>query len=198
MALAGPDDGTDGRLWARVERDAAGLAVLARVVQAASQERSTQMLAFWTILDLVGGLTGGGIERVMGRRFWQDVVLAALARLPIPLDDLFRKYAENLYAELVDQVRGGVTDSRRLLTGHVRVPYGAGERRETASEFLARYMRVRRNTLHSYNLGDDVNRAFLSIHDGSLPQRLAEWPRMILFALLADPDPFLGRFRAMS
>jgi hypothetical protein len=163
----------------------------------ASQERSAQLHAFWSILDLVGGLTGGGIERVMGNRFWTNVVQPSLSRLPAPLNDLFYKYAVDLYAELIDQVRGGVTDSRRLRTGHVHVPYSTGDRPENDSDFLARYMRVRRNTLHSYDLNDDVNRAFLSIHDGSLPQRLPEWARMVYFALLANPEPFIGRLRVV-
>lgn len=54
-------------------------------------------------------------------------------------------------------------------------------------------MQERRDTLHGYELSKAANAALLGIHDGSLPQRLPEWGRLMFIALLADPTKFIER-----
>jgi hypothetical protein len=54
-------------------------------------------------------------------------------------------------------------------------------------------MQVRRNTLHGYDFRRADQRQFLAIHDGRLPVRLPEWGRLMIIALLADPQKFIER-----
>jgi hypothetical protein len=68
----------------------------------------------------------------------------------------------------------------------IRVGPGKGQRL-THAAFFARYMDVRRNTLHGYDLGRAATQEFLEIHDGSLLLRLPEWGRLEFIALLANP-----------
>jgi hypothetical protein len=75
----------------------------------------------------------------------------------------------------------------------VAVPYPDGERTLSPPAFLAQHLQERRDTLHGYDLTQPVQAALLGIHNGSLPQRLAEWGGFMLIALLADPGRIIER-----
>jgi hypothetical protein len=74
----------------------------------------------------------------------------------------------------------------------VRMGPGKGKP-QTHAAFFAKYMDVRRNTLHGYNLGRPDTHEFLAIHGGSLPLRLPEWGRLEFVALLANPGRLIDQ-----
>jgi hypothetical protein len=116
-----------------------------------------------------------------------------LSTLPGNLGPLFVDYARALYQEWLEQTVAGVTTPSRITSASVRATYETGDRDLPYDEFFGRHIQVRRNTLHGYDLRDPVNRAFLSIHDGSLAVRLPEWGRLMLLALLAYPAKIIER-----
>jgi hypothetical protein len=159
----------------------------------ASEERGAQFADFWDLVDLYASLHANDIPRIFGRKFWEGRVLPALATLPGNLGPLFVDYARDLYEEWVEESIAGIVTPSRVAAGAVRVTFDSGDRNLTPDDFFARHIYVRRNTLHGYDLLDAVNRAFLSIHDGSLPLRLPEWGRLMAIALLADPTELIER-----
>ncbi len=160
----------------------------------ASEERSSRLMAFWDLVDLYDGLVGQNIPRLFGQRFWNEQVMPACATLPSNLGDLFTRYGNELYQEWVDQCIQGITTPSRVFSKTVQLADSAQP--ILHPHYFARHIRARRNSLHGYNLRTGDNLALLAIHDGSLPQRLPEWGRIMLMAPLADPMIFLAKFRA--
>jgi hypothetical protein len=159
----------------------------------ASGERGARLADFWQLVDLYAGLQGGGIPRLFGEKYWRETVVAALAKLPGNLASLLQDHASALYAEWVDQTLAGVIPPSRVTSSGVAVPYPKGERVVSPTAFLAEHLQERRDTLHGYDLSRPVQAALLGIHNGSLPQRLPEWGRLMLIALLAEPSRIIER-----
>jgi hypothetical protein len=113
--------------------------------------------------------------------------------MPGAVGQLFEDFARSLYMEWVDASVAGVTPTSLVSTSGVQVPYPKGSRVLSPSAFFATHVQERRDTTHGYNLNDDTQAALLGIHDGSLPERLPEWGRLMLIALLADPAMFIER-----
>jgi hypothetical protein len=151
----------------------------------AAREQATRFSDFWDLFDLYGTLMGG-LGEVFAEPHWRKDILPAMATLPGDLAALFTMYATDLRDEWITEVTSGVTDPGRRMKQAIRVGTGKGQRLSDAA-FFARYMDVRRNTLHGYNLRRTDAREFLAIHDGSLPVRLPEWGRLELISLLANP-----------
>jgi hypothetical protein len=144
----------------------------------ASGERGARLADFWQLVDLYAGLQGGGIPRLFGEKYWEETVVAALATLPGSIAPLLQDHARALYAEWVDQTLAGVIPPSRVTSSGVAVPY---------------HLQERRDTLHRYDLSRPVQAALLGIHNGSLPQRLPEWGRLMLIALLTEPSRIIER-----
>jgi hypothetical protein len=159
----------------------------------ASSERAARLADFWQLVDLYAGLQGGGIPRLFSERYWVETVLAALDTLPGNLATLLTEHARSLYQEWIDQTLGGVVPPSRVGASGVAVPYASGERTLSPAAFLAQHLQERRDTLHGYDLTQPVQAALLGVHNGSLPQRLPEWGRFMLIALLADPGRIIER-----
>ena len=159
----------------------------------ASEERGARLADFWQLVDLYAGLQGGGIPRLFSRKYWEEVVITALSTLPGGLAKLFQDYATELYAEWVEQSVAGVIPPSRVTSAGVAVPYQKSPRTLSPEAFLAAHLQERRDTLHGYDLQDPVKAALLAIHNGSLPVRLPEWGRLMLFALLSDPVRIVER-----
>jgi len=148
---------------------------------------------FWQLVDLYIGLQGGGIHRLFSKKYWNDTVLAALRTLPGSLATLLTDHARTLYQEWIDQTRDGVAPPSRVRAAGVAVPNSNGERILSPAAFLAEHLEERRNTLHGYDLTKPGQAALLAIHNGSLLQRLPEWGRFMLIALLAEPSRLIER-----
>jgi len=151
----------------------------------ASRETVARFSDFWDLFDLYGTLMGG-LDKVFAEAHWRKDVLPAMNSLPGDLARLFTQYAADLRKEWVAEVVDGVTDPNRRTKQTVRVGSGKGQPRSHAA-FFAKYLDVRRNTLHGYDLGRTDVQEFLAIHDGRLPVRLPEWGRLEFIALLANP-----------
>ena len=161
----------------------------------ASEERGSRLMAFWDLVDLYAGLMSQDIPRLFGERYWKDQVVPGFSSMPAHHAALFTSYAGQLYREWVEQCIDGITTTSRVFTDTVRV--GDPEISISKARYFARHIRARRNTLHGYDLHDSENLDILAIHDGSLPQRLPEWGRIMLLSLLGDPTTLLGRFRRL-
>jgi hypothetical protein len=157
----------------------------------ATQERGHQRATFWDLVDLYESTTGGSVHDLFDQRLYKKRVVASMASLPGSLATLFTTYAAELYDEWVSDVVDGVTDPSRKNQKSVSVGAGSARRRLPHAEFFKRYMAVRRNTLHGYDLHRTEAREFLAIHDGRLPVRIAEWGRLQFLALMSDPTTFL-------
>ena len=157
----------------------------------ASRETAAQFSDFWDLFDLYGSLMGG-LVNVFSETRWQRDVLPAMGSVPGDLATLFTQYATDLRNEWVAEVVDGVTDPNRRTKRTVRVGSGGGQPR-SYSAFFAKYMDVRRNTLHGYSLDRPDVQEFLAIHDGRLPVRLPEWGRLEFIALLANPGRLIDR-----
>jgi hypothetical protein len=157
----------------------------------ASRETATRFSDFWDLFDLYGTLLGG-LQNVFSEARWQKDVVPAMGSLPGDLARIFTQYATDLRNEWVAEVVDGVTDPKRRTKRTVRVGSGKGQAR-SYSAFFAKYIDVRRNTLHGYNLGRPDVQEFLTIHDGRLPVRLPEWGRVEFIALLANPGRLIDR-----
>ncbi len=151
----------------------------------ASRESATRFSDFWDLFDLYGTLMGG-VDKVFTEPHWRKDILPAISTLPGELASLFTRYATDLREEWITEVTDGVTDPGRRMKRAVRVGPGKGKLLSDAA-FFAKYMDVRRNTLHGYDLRRTEAREYLAIHDGSLPARLPEWGRLEFIALLANP-----------
>jgi hypothetical protein len=107
---------------------------------------------------------------------------------------LFGGQAGRLYIGWVEQCVDGITVPSRRSGNQVLIgepPAPIPEHR-----FFSKFVAVWRNTLHGYQLQDkDQFRDFLAIHEGSLPERIPEWGRHMLIALLEDHEWFLSRFQ---
>jgi hypothetical protein len=157
----------------------------------ASRETGTRFSDFWDLFDLYGPLIGG-LDKVFAEPHWRRHILPAMNSLPGNLASLFTTYATDLRTEWIAEVADGVTDPRRRTKRAVRV--GTGKGRQLSREaFFARYVDVRRNTLHGYDLDRADTQEFLAIHDGSLPVRLPEWGRLEFIALLAEPGRLIDQ-----
>jgi hypothetical protein len=159
----------------------------------ASGERDARFSDFWQLVDLYAGFGIGGIPRLFSEKFLEDVVVPACRTMPGAVGQLFEDFARSLYREWVDASVAGVTPPSLVSTSGVQVPYPKGSRVLSPSAFFATHVQERRDTTHGYNLNDDTQAALLGIHDGSLPERLPEWGRLMLIALLADPAVFIER-----
>ena len=162
----------------------------------ASEERGTRLMAFWDLVDLYAGLMSQDIPRLFEERYWKEQVTPGLSSMPAHHAALFSKYADDLYSEWVEQCVEGITTPSRVLTDTIRI--GNPERSIPRARYFARHLKARRNTLHGYDLHGSENLELLAIHDGSLPQRLPEWGRIMLLSLLAEPTTLLGRFRRLQ
>jgi hypothetical protein len=162
----------------------------------ASEERGSRLMAFWDLVDLYAGLMSQDIPRLFDERHWRERVVPGFGSMPAHHAALFLAYASELYREWVEQCVEGITTPSRVFTGTVRI--GDPERPITRARYFARHMKARRNTLHGYDLRGIENLELLAIHDGSLPQRLPEWGRIMLLSVLGDPTTLLGRFRRLS
>ena len=162
----------------------------------ASEERGSRLMALWDLVDLYAGLMSQDIPRLFEERYWRQQIVPGLASMPAHHAALFARFAGDLYSEWVEQCIQGITTPSRVLTDTVRV--GNPERPIPRARYFARHMKARRNTLHGYDLRSPENLELLAIHDGSLPQRLPEWGRIMLLSLLGDPTTLLGRFRRLS
>ena len=162
----------------------------------AFEERSGRMIAFWDLVDLYNGLMGPDIPRLFSRRYWEDHIVPACEALPAYQSDIFVKYAKELYEEWVLQCVQGITSPNRVFSDTVQVVPGGP--RIPQDQYFGRHLDARRNTLHGYDLTHSKDVQYLAIHDGSLPQRLPEWGRLMLLALLNDPSTFLARFRRLT
>jgi|GEM_PF-3461098 len=151
----------------------------------ASREKATQFADFWDLFDLYGTMVGG-LGNVFAEARWRKDILPAMGSLPGDLATLFTKYATDLRNEWIAEVAAGVTDPKRRTKQMIYVGAGKSQPRSHAA-FFAKYLDVRRNTLHGYNFARSDQREFLAIHDGRLPVRLPEWGRLEFIALLADP-----------
>lgn len=151
----------------------------------ASRESGTRFSDFWDLFDLYGTLMGG-VDKVFAEAHWRKDILPAMGTLPGELASLFARYATDLRDEWITEVTNGVTDPSRRMKQAVRVGSGKGKLLSDAA-FFAKYMDVRRNTLHGYDLRRTEPREYLAIHDGSLPVRLPEWGRLEFIALLVSP-----------
>ncbi len=158
----------------------------------ASQEKGSEFSDFWGLIDLYGTLADG-IDSLFTEVYWRKRILPGLAALPGDLARLFNDYAANLRQEWTAEVVEGVTDPRRRTGQTVRIGSASAPQRLSHEAFFAKYLPVRRNTLHGYDLGRPDQRQFLAIHDGRLPVRLPEWGRLQLIALLANPNLFIER-----
>ena len=78
------------------------------------------------------------------------------------------------------------------------MPYPGGTRVVAPSTLMAEHLQERRDTLDGYDLSQPVQAALLGIHNGSLLQRLPEWGRLMLIALLAEPSRIIDRRHAAS
>lgn len=87
------------------------------------------------------------------------------------LDGLFTQYATDLRSGWITEVADGISDPGRRMKQAIRTGSGKGPRL-THTAFFARYMDVRRNTLHGYYLDRLDTQEFVAIHDGSLPLQL--------------------------
>lgn len=162
----------------------------------AFEERSSRLMAFWDLVDLYNGLTGPDIPRLFSRRYWYDHIVLACKALPEHQSGLFVKYATELYEEWVQQCIQGITNPNHVFSDTVQIVPGGP--RIPHDNYFGRHLDARRNTLHGYDLSNSTGVQYLGIHDGSLPQRLPEWGRLMLLALLADPSTFLARFRRLT
>lgn len=163
----------------------------------ASDEPSTRLTDFWDLLDLYAELRLSQASDLLVRSFWEDTVIGALRGLPGDLGPSLSAHAEDIYAGWVRESVAGVTQPSRKQVDPDHLLLGPNENQSciNPSNFFAKFIGVRRNTLHSYQLHRLVEfRDYLAIHDGSLPERLAEWGRYMLFALLSRPEVFLGRY----
>jgi hypothetical protein len=136
----------------------------------ASRETASRFSDFWDLFDLYGTLMGG-LDRVFAEPHWRKDILPAMSTLPGNLAGLFTQYATDLRSEWLAEVADGVTDPARRMKQAIRTGPGKGQRL-TRTALFAKYMDVRRNTLHGYDLGRAATQEFLAIHDGSLPLRL--------------------------
>lgn len=152
-------------------------------------------MAFWDLVDLYAGLMSQDIPRLFSEvpgpsRSFPGCIYARASCCP----------AHDVRAPAVrrvgDQCIAGITMPSRVFTDTVRV--GNPERPITRAHYIARHMKVRRNTLHGYDLQDVETIELMAIHHGSLPQRLPEWGRITLLSLLRDPTTLLGRFRRLN
>jgi hypothetical protein len=144
-----------------------------------------------------GTLLGGDISTAFTIRHWSKHVVPAMGTLPGSLAALFTDYATKLYTEWVREIVAGVTDPKRRLRTSVVIG-GPGSHRHVSHEaFFAKYMGVRRNTLHGYDLSRGNQDEYLRIHDDRLPFRIAEWGRLQFITLLAEPDLIFRRLRAL-
>src|SRR5262249_8539675 len=138
----------------------------------ASRDFGTQRTVFWDLVDLFGTLLGGDLSRAFTRDHWDRHVIPAMGTLPGEVGSLFTEYARCLHKEWVRDAVAGVSDPRRRLKTSVVIGHSAGRRRVPHDAYFAKYMVVRRNTLHGYNLTGDQNE-YLVIHDDTLPLRIA-------------------------
>lgn len=157
----------------------------------ASRETAARFSDFWDLFDLYGTLMGG-LDKVFAERHWRKDIMPAMGTLPGNLGNLFTKYATDLRDEWIAEIADGVTDPRRRTRQTVRVGSGKGQQLSHAG-FFAKYLDLRRNTLHGYDLGRPEVQEFLAIHDGSLPLRLPEWGRLELITLLANPSRLIDQ-----
>jgi hypothetical protein len=164
----------------------------------ASPDFSTQRVVFWDLVDLYGKLVGGGdLSKSFGQDHWTRHVIPAMATLPGALAPLFTQYARRLYDEWVRDIVEGISDPKRRLRTSVVLGRSGTRRRITHDDYFAKYMEVRRNTLHGYSLRGDQN-DYLFIHDDTLPLRIAEWGRLQFITLLAEPDLVFRRLQSLS
>jgi hypothetical protein len=157
----------------------------------ASRETATRFAAFWDLFDLYGTLMGG-VDKVFAEPHWRKDILPAMSTLPGNLAGLFTQYATDLRSEWITEVADGVSDPARRMKQAIRTGPGKGQR-QTHAAFFAKYMHVRRNTLHGYDLARPDTQEFLAIHDGTLPLRLPEWGRLEFIALLANPGRLIDQ-----
>ena len=159
----------------------------------ASGDRDSRFADFWQLVDLYAGFGIGGIPRLFGEKFLEDVVNQACRTMPGAVGRLFEEFARNLYQEWLDATVSGVVPPSLVTVSGIQVPYPKGSRLLTRTAFFATHVQERRDTTHGYDLDDDTQAALLGIHDGSLPERLPEWGRLMLVALVADPSVFIER-----
>ena len=134
----------------------------------------------------------GGLDKVFAERHWRKDILPAMNSLPGDLASLFNEYATDLRSEWIAEVVDGVSDPSRRTKRAVRVGFGKGQRLSHEA-FFAKYVDVRRNTLHGYDLDRADAQEYLTVHDGSLPVRLPEWGRLEFIALLANPGRLIDQ-----
>jgi hypothetical protein len=159
----------------------------------ATGDRDVRFADFWQLVDLYAGFGIGGIPRLFSEKFLEDVVIAACRTMPGAVGQLFEDFTRSIYSEWVDATVSGVVPPSLVTAAGVSVTYSRGTRVLGLSSFFATHVQERRDTTHGYNLNDDTQSALLGIHDGSLPERLPEWGRLMLIALLADPTVFIER-----
>jgi hypothetical protein len=157
----------------------------------ASRETGARFSDFWDLFDLYGTLMGG-LDKVFAEPHWRKDIIPAMSTLPGNLANLFTKYAAELRDEWIAEITGGVTDPTRRAKQAVRIGSGKGQRLSHTA-FFAKYLDLRRNTLHGYDLARPDVQEFLAIHDGSLPVRLPEWGRLEFIALLANPGRLIDQ-----
>ena len=157
----------------------------------ASRETASRFSDFWDLFDLYGTLMGG-LDKVFAEPHWRKDILPAMSTLPGNLADLFTQYATDLRSEWIAEVADGVSDPARRMKQAIRTGSGK-DQRLTHATFFAKYMDVRRNTLHGYDFRRPDTQEFLAIHDGSLPLRLPEWGRLEFIALLANPGRLIDQ-----
>jgi hypothetical protein len=107
---------------------------------------------------------------VFAEPHWRKDILPAMSTLPGNLAELFTQYATELRSEWIAEVADGITNPARRMKHTIRTGPGRGQP-QTHAAFFAKYMDVRSNTLHGYNLGRPDTQEFLAIHDGRLPLR---------------------------
>lgn len=159
----------------------------------ASGDRDSRFLDFWQLVDLCAGFGIGGIPRLFSEKFMDEVLIPACRTMPGAVGRLFEDFARSLYREWVNATVSGVVPPSLVTASGVAVPYPKDARQVAPSAFFATHVQERRDTTHGYNLNDDTQAAQLGIHDGSLPERLPEWGRLMLIGLLADPSVFIER-----
>jgi hypothetical protein len=160
----------------------------------ATRERTGRLADFWDLLDLYASFFNDDQRLILSRDFWRHVVLTGLDSLPGRLKVLMVAQATSLYSKLVKEVVDGVFQGSRHTRRSVRTGLTGSQKVISRSEYFARHIDVRRNTLHGYKLRRIEDFRDIAIHDGTLPWDLAEWCRYMFMALIARPEAFLGGY----
>lgn len=123
-------------------------------------------------------------KALLGRDILIKILAARLSTYPKPFGNYLRNRARRDAEELHKKIVSGVFVPGRRVGDRITV----GTAQISLEEYVTSFLREVRNTHHGYDIDKfDI----LEIHDGNLPDCLADLPVLYLLALLQDPDLIL-------